>query len=75
MDIRREAIAAEGDRVFVEMTIRATSGQGAPYENHYVMVFTLRDGRIVEVHEHVDTLYAQRLLFDPVGWRSPLDEG
>lgn len=73
LEITPEAIAAEEDRVFVELTMRARTGQGEPYENHYVFVFTIRDGRIAEVHEHLDTLYAQRKLFDPVGQASPLD--
>ena len=51
----------------------ARTGQGAPYENRYVFVFTIREALIVEVHEHLDTLYAQKLLFDPVGQSSPLD--
>ena len=55
------------------MCIRDRAG-GANYENHYVFVFTIRDGRIAEVHEHLDTLYAQRVLFDPLGQRSPLDD-
>ena len=72
MELRRDAIAANGEQVFVEMTITARTGQGEPYENHYVFVFTIRDQRITEVHEHLDTLYAQRKLFDPVGQHSPL---
>ncbi|MAG34160.1 MAG: limonene-1,2-epoxide hydrolase [Deltaproteobacteria bacterium] len=73
MEIEPEAIVAAGDQVFVEMTIKATTAQGASYKNHYVMVFRLRDRLIAEVHEHLDTLYAQRKLFDPAGQRSPLD--
>jgi ketosteroid isomerase-like protein len=73
MQIERTAGLAGEELVYVEMTIRATTGQGEPYENHYVMVFQIRDGRIAEVREHVDSLYAQRLLFDPVGQASPLD--
>jgi ketosteroid isomerase-like protein len=73
MEIEREAIAATGDHVFVEMTMNARTGQGQPYTNHYVFVFRMRDGLIVEVHEHLDTLYAQRKLFDPIGQRSPMD--
>ncbi len=73
MQIERTSGLAGEEIVYVEMTIRATTGQGEPYENHYVMVFQIRDGRIAEVREHVDSLYAQRLLFDPVGQRSPLD--
>lgn len=73
MDIERTACLAGDELVYVEMTIRATTGSGEPYENHYVMVFQLRDDRIVEVREYVDSLYAQRKLFDPVGMASPLD--
>jgi ketosteroid isomerase-like protein len=73
MQIDRMALAATEDSVFVEMTITGQSRQGAPYRNHYVMVFQVREGRITEVHEYLDTLYAQRVLFDPVGWSSPLD--
>ncbi len=71
--IEQNAVAAEGDFVFVEMTMTARTGKGADYQNQYVFVFRLRDGLIVEVHEHLDTLYAQRLLFDPVGQASPLE--
>lgn len=73
MDIQRDAVAATGETVFVEMTMNARTGQGEPYRNHYVFVFQIRDGLIVEIHEHLDTLYAQRKLFDPVGQKSPLD--
>lgn len=73
MQIERTAYLAGDELVYIEMTIRATTKGGLPYENHYVMVFQIRDGRIAEVREHVDSLYAQRLLFDPVGMASPLD--
>lgn len=74
MQIDRTATAATDDHVFVEMTITGQSKQGEPYKNHYVMVFQVRDGLIAEVREHLDTLYAQRVLFDPIGWTSPLDD-
>jgi len=73
LDVCQEASAASGEHVFVQMTMRARTGQDAAYENRYVFVFRIQGGRIVEVHEHLDTLYAQRLLFDPVGQRSPLE--
>ena len=72
--IEREAIASSGDRVFVEMTITAKTAAGEDYLNQYVFVFTIREGLIVEIHEHLDSLYAQRKLFDPVGQASPLDK-
>ena len=73
LQIERTASLAGDELVYIEMTIRATTKQGEPYENHYVMVFQIRDDRIHEVREYVDSLYAQRLLFDPAGQPSPLD--
>ena len=73
LEIRQDAAAATGEFVFVEMTMTAKTGQGVAYENRYVFVFTIRDDLIVSVHEHLDTFYAQRLLFDPVGQYSPLE--
>jgi ketosteroid isomerase-like protein len=73
MNLEVEAIAAEGDRVFVELSLAATTGAGQPYRNDYVFVFRIAEGRIIEIHEHLDTLYTQRMLFDPVGQKSPLD--
>lgn len=67
MELQIESMAAEGDRVFVEMTIEATTAGGEPYRNHYVFVFRLQEEKIVEIREHLDTLYAQHMLFDPVG--------
>ena len=72
MQIERTACLAGDELVYIEMTIRATTKGGEAYENHYVMVFQLRGNRIAEVREYVDSLYAQRLLFDPVGMASPL---
>ena len=73
MDLDIEAVAAEGQHVFVELRLRATTGAGKPYANHYVFVFRFQSGRIAEIHEHLDTHYAQRTLFDPVGQASWLD--
>lgn len=73
MDVHLEAAAAEGDRVFVELTLSATTQSGEAYTNHYVFVFRFRDGLISEIHEHLDTLYTQKKLFDPLGKASPLD--
>lgn len=72
LDMRRGATVAGDDRVFVEMEIHGRTAAGDVYENAYVFVFKLHDGRIAEVREHLDTLYAQRKLFDPAGQSSPL---
>jgi len=73
MEMEIDAIAAEGEHVFVEMTLSARTLAGEPYRNHYVFVFRIREGLIVEIREYLDTLYGQRMLFDPVGQSSPLD--
>jgi ketosteroid isomerase-like protein len=75
MQIEFDAVAAQGEHVFVEMTLAATTGSGEPYRNHYVFVFRIREGKIVEIHEHLDTQHAQRMLFDPVDQKSAIDEG
>jgi hypothetical protein len=74
MHIEFDAIAAEGDHVFVEMTLSATTRSDEAYRNHYVFVFKLIEGKIAEIHEHLDTLYAQRLLFDPLDTSPASDE-
>ena len=60
-----EELVAEGDWVCVQAVIRAKTASGEPYLNHYHFAFQVRDGRIAAVREYVDTLYAQRMLFDP----------
>jgi ketosteroid isomerase-like protein len=53
----------EGDRVVLEWISRARTRGGAPYENHCIGVFTVREGRIQAVREYMDTLYAHRVAF------------
>jgi ketosteroid isomerase-like protein len=73
MEMEIHAMAAEGEHVFVEMTLSARTLAGEAYRNHYVFVFRIRKGLIIEIREYLDTLYGQRMLFDPVGQSSPLD--
>ena len=56
-------IVADGDRAVVEWTSRATTAQGASYQNDYAVVFDVRDGLIVAVREYLDTAYAAHVLF------------
>ena len=61
-------LTAEDDRVAAELVIRGRSkANGKDYENHYHFLFVIRDGKIAEFHEHLDTLYAFRALFEPAG--------
>jgi ketosteroid isomerase-like protein len=46
---------AEGDFVVVQLSGQAETKDGRPYNNTYCHVFTIRDGKIVEVMEYMDT--------------------
>lgn len=48
-------IFADGDFVIIEANGRNTLKDGRPYNNEYCLVFRLRDGRIVEITEYLDT--------------------
>ncbi len=48
----------EGDVVVAETRMRARTPAGETYDNRYVFVYELREGRIREIREHVDTRYA-----------------
>jgi hypothetical protein len=57
-------ITAEGDRAVLEWQVTGTaSATGRPYANDYCGVFVIRDGRIAEVREYLDTLHAAETLF------------
>lgn len=58
--IRAHRTTAEGDRVVVEGTARATLRSGAPYPQTYCFVFRVARERIVEVVEYVDTQLVAR---------------
>lgn len=47
--------AAEGDRVAVEAIGRAKLSDGRVYENTYHFLFQLRDGKICEIKEYMDS--------------------
>jgi len=51
----------------LEWRVRAiASATGKPYDNSYAGVFVVRDGRIVEVREYLDSLYAAEVLYSAV---------
>jgi ketosteroid isomerase-like protein len=49
-------MVAEGDKVAAEIRSHADLTDGRVYENQYHMLFTVRQGKIVEVKEYADTL-------------------
>jgi ketosteroid isomerase-like protein len=62
MEVEIRQLVAEGDRVCAEVELRAAAADGTPYCNRYHFAFRLRDGRIVEVSEYVDTRYVHDTL-------------
>ena len=51
LDLRSEA---DPERVIAEYTSEATMRNGKPYNNTYLSLFTIRDGKIVEIREFFD---------------------
>jgi hypothetical protein len=55
------ALTAEGDRVAAEVESHAPLVSGTTYNNHYHMLFEIRDGRIQVVKEYADTAHAREV--------------
>ncbi|WP_417621243.1 nuclear transport factor 2 family protein [Parasphingorhabdus sp.] len=51
-----DSITAEADRVIAEARATARLVDGSDYENTYVFVFRIRDGRISSIAEHFNAL-------------------
>lgn len=61
------SMIAEGDRVVLQWTSRAKTVNGRDYENDNIGVFTVRDGKIQNVREYMDTLYVKDVVFAGAG--------
>ncbi len=48
-------IIAEGDKVVIRQSATAKATNGNDYQNEYIWVYVVRDGRIAEIEEHVDS--------------------
>jgi ketosteroid isomerase-like protein len=55
-------ITAEGDRVAVEAESYARMKNGKTYQNKYHFLFVVRDGKIQQVKEYLDTMHANEVL-------------
>jgi ketosteroid isomerase-like protein len=56
-------LIADGPVVVLEWRVQARTARGGEYANAYCGLFIVRDGRIAEVREYLDSLYAARTLF------------
>jgi ketosteroid isomerase-like protein len=59
-------VTAEADRVAVEWEGNAKTFTGVPYTNQYVMLFTIRDGKIAQVNEYLCTKHADEAMMPAV---------
>jgi uncharacterized protein len=57
-----KGVTAEGDRVVVEYTGDTPLTNGKRYQNTYLSLFVIRDGRVATVREYCDTGYARDTL-------------
>ena len=59
-DLETLNVVTGGDCVVVEMRHRAEGLNGKRYETDHCLVFELRDGRIQDVREYIDSLYLKQ---------------
>jgi uncharacterized protein len=57
-----ERFIADGDIVVVEARGDNHSASGERYDNQYCLIFRLKDGKIVEMREYMDTAFCERVL-------------
>jgi ketosteroid isomerase-like protein len=68
LSVEIKTLTGDEDRVAAELVIRGKSAaDGGDYENWYHFLFRIENGRILEIREHLDSLYAFRKLFVPAG--------
>lgn len=53
----------EGDRIVAEVTISGDTIKNRHYKNFYVFIITLRDNKVMEFKEHLDTAYANAVFW------------
>ena len=56
------AMTAEGERVAIEAECNGIHVSGKPYHNYYHFLLVVRDGRIVQFKEYMDTAHAADVL-------------
>jgi ketosteroid isomerase-like protein len=54
---------AEGDRVAIQFRLRGQTSAGLDYDNTYVFLFRIAQGKVAEAWESTDTTYAQNVFF------------
>ena len=65
LNLKISRVIAEGDSVMVQAEGRCQTAGHKLYNNHYVWVLTLREGKVLEGREYMDTLHVLET-FGPV---------
>ena len=65
--VRAVELIADGERVVVRAEASARTVRGEDYPQVYCYVFTVRDGRLLDVIEYCDTALVERVLELPAG--------
>ena len=55
-------LIAEGDAASIEYVARGRVAHGQEYQNYYVTILTIRNGKVVEVRPHNDTAHMLLML-------------
>ncbi|HIF10255.1 MAG TPA: hypothetical protein EYQ81_10740 [Sneathiellales bacterium] len=48
-------VIAEGDKVVIEAKGKARAKNGKDYNNDYCIIYTVRDGKICDIRENLDS--------------------
>lgn len=61
MKVDFQGVYADADIVVVEMTLSATLANGRRYKNDYCFIHDLKDEKVAEIREFMDTYNAHRM--------------
>ena len=62
LQLKPISVIEQGDRLSVELQGYAVTVLGKTYENKYVVLFTVKNGKIVDVKEYNDSLHVTQVL-------------
>lgn len=62
IQVEMRNLLADGDWVVLQYLMRCRAANGNPYEQEYLFLFEIHDGRIVTIWDYYDTLQVSRLV-------------
>lgn len=61
MDVQLQRLLSDDECVMAQFTLVAKLANGKDYKNDYILLFSVKDGKIDGVWEYLDTLYQHQL--------------